>query len=75
MPVQLPLSFHALRARDEAESAALETDKKGLIKLTQLMISVKLQREGRGRAFVDMDRVSVRFAGKSFHYKVVSLRR
>ena len=34
MPVQLPLSFHAAKARDDAEAAALEADIKGLIKLT-----------------------------------------
>lgn len=32
MPVQLPLSFHALQAKEKAaESVALEADVKGLI--------------------------------------------
>ena len=63
MPVQLPLSFHALRARDEAESAALETDIKGLIKLMQLVISVKPQWEVRGWAFVNrtLNKISSRW--------------
>ena len=41
MPVQLPLSFHALRMKEkEAESAAVEADIKGLIYIKCLVILV-----------------------------------
>ena len=39
MPVQVPLTFHALRMKEkEAESAALEADVKGTLVFIKLVI-------------------------------------
>ena len=41
MPVQLPLTFHALRMKEkEAESAALEADLKGAIYLVVIKLVI-----------------------------------